>query len=67
MIDLEVAVISGGVMGAASAWALARRGLRVGLFEQFTPGHALGASHGRARIFRLAHPDQLYVRFAQTA
>jgi sarcosine oxidase len=60
-------VIGGGVIGAASAWAMARRGLRVGLFEQFTPGHSLGASHGRARIFRLAYPDQLYVRFAQSA
>ena len=67
MTDLEVAVVGGGVIGAASAWALAGRGVRVGLFEQFSAGHAWGASHGRARIFRLAYPDPLYVRFAQAA
>jgi sarcosine oxidase len=65
--DTEVIVIGAGVMGAASAWALARRGVQVTLLEQFTPGHALGASHGRARIFRLAYPEQLYVRLAQAA
>src|SRR4051794_41608200 len=39
-------------MGSAAAWALARRGVGVVLLEQFGPGHTLGASHGRARIYR---------------
>ena len=39
-------------MGSATAWALARRGVDVVLLEQFGPGHAHGASHGRARIYR---------------
>jgi sarcosine oxidase len=67
LTDTQVIVIGGGVMGAASAWALARRGVQVCLLEQFAPGHALGASHGRARIFRLAYAEQLYVRFGQAA
>ena len=39
-------------MGSATAWALARRGIGVVLLEQFGPGHVLGASHGRSRIYR---------------
>jgi sarcosine oxidase len=39
-------------MGSAAAWALARRGVDVVLLERFGPGHAHGASHGRARIYR---------------
>ena len=45
-------VVGGGVMGSATAWALARRGVDVVLLERFGPGHAHGASHGRARIYR---------------
>jgi sarcosine oxidase len=48
----DVVVVGGGVMGSAAAWALARRGVDVVLLEQFGPGHALGASHGRSRIYR---------------
>lgn len=47
-------------MGAASAYALARRGARVTLFEQFAFGHERGSSHGATRLFRTAyfeHPD----------
>ncbi len=45
-------VVGGGVMGSATAWALAQRGVDVVLLERFGPGHAHGASHGRARIYR---------------
>ncbi|WP_343056564.1 FAD-dependent oxidoreductase [Modestobacter versicolor] len=45
-------VVGGGVMGSATAWALARRGVDVVLLERFGPGHAHGASHGRSRIYR---------------
>ena len=63
----RVAVVGGGVAGAASAWALARRGLDVVLAERFRPGHARGGSHGASRIFRLSYPDPEYVRLAQDA
>jgi sarcosine oxidase len=48
----DVAVVGGGVMGSAAAWALARRGVGVVLLERFGPGHTRGASHGRARTCR---------------
>lgn len=38
---LEVLIVGGGVMGAATAYALARRGRRVLLLEQFALGHAV--------------------------
>ena len=41
-------------MGSATFWALARRGVRVVLVEQWEPGHQLGSSHGGSRIFRTA-------------
>lgn len=63
--DVEVAVVGGGVMGACTAWRVARRGHDVHLFEQFERGHAHGSSHGSARIFRLAYPDAEYVAMAR--
>jgi len=53
----DVVVVGGGVMGSATAWSLARRGVDVVLLEQFGPGHDLGASHGRARIYRSSYAE----------
>jgi sarcosine oxidase len=64
---MKVVVVGGGVMGAAAAWRLAVRGAEVVVLEQFGPGHARGASHGSARIFRLAYAETEYVRFAEHA
>ena len=66
-LSRDVAVIGGGAMGAATAHALAARGTRVTLVEQFAPGHDRGSSHGRSRIFRLAYREASYVPFAQRA
>ncbi|HSC51736.1 MAG TPA: FAD-dependent oxidoreductase [Gaiellaceae bacterium] len=63
----EVAVIGGGVMGLATAWALGRRGVEPVVYEQFDVGNPHGSSHGRSRIFRLAYPEEHYVRLAQEA
>lgn len=63
----DVAVVGGGVMGSATAWALTKRGVKTVLLERFEAGHARGSSHGLARIFRLSYPDQEYVRMAQAA
>lgn len=62
-----VVVVGGGVMGAAAAWQLARRGHRVTVFEQFAHGHDRGSSHGNARIFRLAYPDRAWVDLARSS
>jgi sarcosine oxidase len=58
-------VVGGGVMGAAAAWRLASRGVPVTLLEQSGPSHERGASHGSARIFRLAYDRSDYVALAQ--
>jgi sarcosine oxidase len=63
----DVFVVGAGVMGAATARELARRGREVVLFERFEIGHTKGSSHGASRIFRLSYDDPMYVRMAQEA
>lgn len=64
---MRVAVVGGGVMGSATAWHLATRGVEVVVLEQFGPGHVRGSSHGGSRIFRFAYEDLEYVAMAQRA
>jgi len=59
-----VAVVGAGIMGSATAYALARDGHDVVLYEQFEVGHTRGSSHGRSRIVRLAYPDIEFVELA---
>jgi sarcosine oxidase len=66
-VSAQVAVVGAGVMGAATAHALAHEGVDVVVYEQFRPGHDRGSSHGRSRIFRLAYPDAQWVRLGQEA
>ena len=63
----DVVVIGAGVMGSATAWRLARRGVSVALIEQFEQGHERGSSHGGSRIFRFAYADPRYVNLAREA
>ena len=63
----RVAVVGAGVMGCATAWALAERGADVTVHEQFDLDHTHGSSHGLTRIFRVAYPDPFWVRFAEDA
>ena len=67
MTDADVVVIGAGVMGAATARALARRGRDVIILERFTVGHTRGSSHGRSRIFRFSYDHPAYVRMAMEA
>ena len=62
-----IAVVGAGIVGLATAWALARRGVEVVLLEQFELGHARGSSHGASRIFRLSYPEAEWVALAQNA
>lgn len=64
---MKVAVVGAGIMGAATAWQLARRGADVVVHEQFEADHARGSSHGRSRIVRLAYPEPDWVRLAVEA
>ena len=65
--DADIVVVGAGVVGAATARALAGTFGTVVLLEQFALGHAHGSSHGTSRIFRLNYPDERYVRMAQAA
>ena len=64
---MRVAVVGAGIMGAATAWQLARRGADVVVHEQFEEDNARGSSHGRSRIVRLAYPEPEWVRLAVEA
>jgi sarcosine oxidase len=66
-VEAEVVVVGAGVNGLASAWALAREGRDVVVLEQFERGHRRGSSHGATRIFRLAYPEEDWVRLAREA
>ncbi|CAM5244342.1 Monomeric sarcosine oxidase [Streptomyces microflavus] len=64
---LRVAVVGGGLMGAAAAWSLSARGHRVTVLERFGPGHDRGSSYGTSRIFRLAYAEPSYTELALRA
>ena len=66
-VDDPVVIVGAGLAGAASAWALSRRGVPVVVVEQFARGHKLGSSHGSARIVRRGYGDGLYVRLTGRA
>jgi sarcosine oxidase len=63
----DVAVVGAGIMGAATAYALACDGREVVLYEQFEVGHTRGSSHGRSRIVRLAYPEVEFVELAKAS
>ena len=63
----DVGVVGAGIMGSATAYALARDGRDVTLYEQFEVGHTRGSSHGRSRIVRLAYPEVEFVELAKAA
>ena len=52
---MKATIVGAGVLGAALARTLARRGLEVTLIEQYGPGDRRRASHACSRILRLAH------------
>ncbi|OIH95848.1 MULTISPECIES: FAD-dependent oxidoreductase [unclassified Curtobacterium] len=60
-------VVGGGVLGAATAYALTARGERVLLLEQHGRGHEHGSSHGATRIFRQGYADAEYVALTTRA
>lgn len=51
----DVVVVGLGVMGAATLWSLASRGVRVLGIDARMLGHRAGSSHGASRIFRRAY------------
>jgi sarcosine oxidase len=64
---VNVSVVGAGVMGLATARALAQRGHDVIVYEQFELGHTRGSSHGTSRIFRLSYDEAYWIQLAQRA
>jgi len=64
-VRAEIVVVGAGIMGSATAYALARDGRDVLLVEQFQLGHKQGSSHGRSRNVRLAYPELEFVELAK--
>jgi sarcosine oxidase len=60
-------VVGAGIVGAATARALAEAGSSVLLVEAFERGHDRGSSHGASRIFRHGYPDRDYVELTLRA
>ena len=68
MSEGEFVVIGGGVVGVASALALARSGAAVELIERESAVTATGSSKGGARIFApAAYPDESYLEMGLRA
>ncbi|MCG8457738.1 MAG: FAD-dependent oxidoreductase, partial [Holophagales bacterium] len=68
LASCDVAIVGGGLMGAATAWALARRagsGRRVVLLEAKEPAHRGGSSHGDGRIVRFTYAEAVYLEMAR--
>lgn len=67
MTDYETIIVGGGAMGSSTAWALAKRGRRVLLLEQYELGHTLGASHGEYRNFNVMYHEPRFVQMLKTS
>lgn len=66
MNQFDTIVVGMGCMGSATAYQLARRGLKVLGLEKYNLVHEMGSSHGLNRIIRLAyyeHPSYVPLLF----
>src|SRR5579864_31282 len=64
---MRVAVVGAGIVGTCAAYALARDGCEVMVFEQFELDHDRGSSFGDSRIIRRFYDDPYYTRLMVTA
>jgi glycine/D-amino acid oxidase-like deaminating enzyme len=65
---LEIGIVGAGIMGLAATWALAKRGARVSVFEQYPIPNPLGSSVDQHRLIRYPYGDQAgYCRMVDAA
>lgn len=67
-MNYDVIIVGLGAMGSATAYHLAKSGLRVLGLDRYQPPHNFGSSHGLTRIIREAYFEHpLYVPLVQRA
>ncbi len=68
MKDVKIGIVGAGIMGLAAAWALAKRGARVSIFEQYAIPNPLGSSVDQHRLIRYPYgSDAGYCRMVDAA
>jgi sarcosine oxidase len=68
MTHFDVGIIGLGAMGSATLYACTRRNARTIAFDQHSPPHAAGSTHGHTRIIREAYYEHpLYVPLVRRA
>ena len=56
--SFDVIVVGCGVIGSATAHAIASSGLSVAVIDRYSPPHNMGSSHGHTRAIRRAYFEQ---------
>lgn len=65
---MNIAIVGGGIMGLSAAWALAKRGARVSVFEQHAIPNPLGSSVDQHRLIRYPYGGDIgYMRMVDAA
>ena len=65
---MKIGIVGAGIMGLAAAWALAKRGASVSVFEQYAIPNPLGSSVDQHRLIRYPYGSDIgYTRMIDAA
>lgn len=56
---MKIGIVGAGIMGLSAAWALAKRGARVSVFEQYAIPNPLGSSVDQHRLIRYPYGSDI--------